>query len=399
MPDVQTVNPETTENPDSEGSKEAWVDPIFTGQNPGRMSDEGEAPEGEAPAADGEAGEPTKEQLEALIGQAGKAEEVDAKKVETEPEGKPEAAPAKGDEAKPEEGEAAAKAEGDEGTEEGEEPPEKVAGKKPRRRSRSRRERRASERRILELEGRVQTLTHSMASGKPADDADAAPDTGTLKAAPKLEDFDYDSDQWSAALTDWTQGLISAERAKAGQAKAAEETRIETERFEEVMKVFDDRQEEARKRHDDYDEVVYDETRVIPEAAAAIIWEAESGPEIAYWLATHQDEAARLGDMTNVQVAREIGRIEATLMAEQAPALKPATDDKPVNPAGEAEPETPAEAAEKAPASEPRPQPRPSATQAPEPIVPIAGGAVPNRDPGKMGMDEYAAGRRSGKIR
>ncbi len=142
--------------------------------------------------------------------------------------------------------------------------------------------------------------------------------------------------------------------------------------------------------------MVYDDTIFIPPAAAAIIWEAEAGPEIAYFLATNQDEAARLGDMTDIQIAREIGLIEARLMAEQAPAAKPDSKDNPDTPAAEAEPGKPAEAAAQAPATESRPQSRSPVTQAPEPIVPIVAGAVVTRDPGKMGMEEYAAARRSG---
>lgn len=396
---VPSVNPDTTEIADSEASKEAWVDPIFKEQNPERLPDEGEAPAGDAAPADSEANEPTQEQLKALIEKADQAEKDDGK-----------ATPAEGDEAEKKateaEAEKAKKAEGDEEGEEGEEgekPPAEAGEKKPRRRrSRSRRERRESERRIVQLEAQVQALTDTVEADKPAKDAEEAPGEEVPAGPPKLEDFDFDTDEWAAAFSTWTQKQISAGTMKAEKAKADELLRVEDERRQEVMKVFGDREDEARTRHNDYDDKVYDETITIPEAAAAIIWEAETGPEIAYYLATHQDEAARLGELTDVQVAREVGRIEARLMAEQAPAAKPAADDNdddPDTPAEKAEPDTPAAAAEKAPEPESRPQARPSATQAPEPIIPIAAGAVTHRDPGKMSMEEYGAGRRSGKIR
>ena len=185
---------------------------------------------------------------------------------------------------------------------------------------------------------------------------DILPPETAQPPAPKIEDFDDDV-TWANALTDWTRGAVAAEHAQ-----------IKTR---EAIGAFHDREVAARDRYDDYDEVVYDLELVIPDAAARIVMASKNGPDLGYYLATHQDEARAMVGMSDVQVAREIGRIETRLASE--PLARPAP--------------------------KPKAKPRPSATQVPDPIVPISGGAVPNRDPGRMGMAEYRAARLAGKIR
>lgn len=389
MSEVPTVNPDSQEIPDSEGADEQWVDPIFLGQNPEHMSDELEVPEGEEPAK--EIDGPTAEQLKRVIANADEPTDVDPK------EGEP--APAE----EPEEGEAAPEeaAEAKEGDTEAEEQPETDGeGKKPRRRSRARRERRAQQRQFQELSAKVDGLAELIrtnANGA-AEEAPAEPE------APKLEDFDYDTEKWSTALTDYTEKKIEAGQAQAEEKRAEGARQEEVQRQDAVWATFTERQDAAIERYEDYEELVMDNVdTVIPEAAVKIIVESETGPDLAYWLAKNQDEATRIAGLSDIEAAREIGRIEATLAAE-APAPEPKPDEN-----SDAGAETAGEKAEEVQnaeeAAETTPQtaesaPRQPSTKAPAPMPVLSGGGGSiSRSPGKMDMDEYIAARRSGKIK
>lgn len=432
MSTVPSVNPEPPVIADTEGSNEAWIDPIFADQNPGRMSDEpAPADEGSStddlvsvsgmrPATEDQKQALTREQLDKLLeaedkaktaadgeagedtaGEDGKAAEAAAKAAEA---AKADAKAKEAEDSDDEDGEG----------EEGEDPPADAGGKKPRRRSRARRERRETARTIARLEGEVDALKAMVAGTKPAEDADAqAGEDGAAEEAPAptLEDHDYDTEAWAAAYAKWTEEKIAAVTAKAEEAKRIEARKAEDDLMRETLKAFAAREEAARDRIEDYDDFVKDPHAPIPTAAAHIIYESEVGPEIAYYLATNPEESVPLFDMTDIQVARKVGLIEAKILAEQAPAATPAADtadadtadtentDTSAGDGAAGEAEAPAKAAEEAPAPKPKPQPRPNVTQAPEPMPTVSGGASPTRDPARLSMDEYAAGRRSGKIR
>lgn len=51
----------------------------------------------------------------------------------------------------------------------------------------------------------------------------------------------------------------------------------------------------------------------------SVIYDSDQGPQIAYHLAKHQDEAIRISQMDPILAAREIGKIEAKLQEQQTP--------------------------------------------------------------------------------
>ena len=85
------------------------------------------------------------------------------------------------------------------------------------------------------------------------------------------------------------------------------------------------------------------------------LWESEQGPQLAYYLGTHQAEAMRLGELPARQMLRELGKLEAKLGA--APAA---------------------------------PSPR-TVSGAPEPIEPVRGATATTKDPEKMSTEEFMA--------
>jgi hypothetical protein len=382
---VPSVNPETPPVADSESQDTQWIDPMFRDQDD-PLPDEPASDEEAAEAAEGDKGDagPTAEQLAELVAKDTEAPESDnaAPKAQAEP------APG-GDEDGGDAGSEAADLADDEDKEY---EPKKT---KPRRRSQSRRERREQGRAIQTLQEQLAGLQAQLRERAPAAEAEAAAKAEEVPAEPPtLEDHDFDNEKWATAMGKWTKDTVAANETKAEtkaeQARQEAANRAAAERQAETMETFGEREEAARELHKDYDDVVYDLSLAIDPRAAQAIWQSEQGPGLAYYLATHQDESKAMFDMIDVDLGRALAKIEFTLTAEQAaPAAKP-------------EDNTAAAAAEQAPADKPGQQakPVPTPTSAPPPVPTLGGsGAAMRPSPEKMSMDEYIAGRRSGKIK
>jgi len=121
----------------------------------------------------------------------------------------------------------------------------------------------------------------------------------------------------------------------------------------DVLHSFRDRMEAARSRYSDFDDVALAPSLPVTQAMQASILGSEKGPEIAYWLGNHRDEAARIAELSPMDAARELGRVE--LLLEQ--------------------PE------------------RNTITKAPEPIAPMGVREQVIPDPSNMSMAEYRSYR------
>ena len=396
MSEVPSVNQEQKPVPDSEASDKAWVDPIFAEINPERLPDEPEptaediaAQEAEdAAAAEAERkadGQPTKAELKKLIEDLpddDDPEEGAAKK----PDGEAEEADDEADKAAEEAKKKAAEAEGEEADDGAEEAKD---GKKPRRRSRARRDRRAMERRLQEKDDEIARLRGQAPQPEPAKAEEVAPQ-------PKLEDFET-ADEWAAAFGNWTQAQFDAGKEQAARAEQAK-------RYEAVQKVIEDRINAYEKRvdkfrdiHDDYDEVTGEDNEdlMITPEMAEVIMESELGPQLAYHLGGNPEEAEKIAGLSPLAQAKALAKIETRLEAEQAAAETPEEDP-------EDEPEEGEEAEEATPKSQPAAAkaPRQTPTKAPEPITTVGGGGAPaKRDTENMSMADYYDGRLSGKIK
>lgn len=75
----------------------------------------------------------------------------------------------------------------------------------------------------------------------------------------------------------------------------------------------------ARARHDDYDQVVNDQVSITP-AMAEVMVSSENGAEIAYFLGSHPDEAARISKLSPAAAGLALGKIEASLNLESSAA-------------------------------------------------------------------------------
>ena len=92
------------------------------------------------------------------------------------------------------------------------------------------------------------------------------------------------------------------EYASAAAAKAAHESRVD----------------EARGRYADFDAVALNDSIAISESMARAIVESEQGPDLAYYLGKNPGEAERIAGLNPISAVREIGRIEARLLARPA---------------------------------------------------------------------------------
>jgi hypothetical protein len=150
----------------------------------------------------------------------------------------------------------------------------------------------------------------------------AKPDTAepdAPKKSPTLEGFNYDEAAYQAALT----AHVTEEAAR----KVREEFRKEQAQLTEKQRAesWAKRQSDFAAKTPDYEEKAF--YAPISNEVAQIVMDLEKGPEVAYYLGAHPDEARAISAMNERQAAVAIGRIEAKL---EVPA-KPASAPKPVS--------------------------------------------------------------------
>ena len=114
---------------------------------------------------------------------------------------------------------------------------------------------------------------------------------------------------------------------------------------------------EARSKYTDFDTVVTAEDLSITPSMARVIASSDLGADIAYHLGTNKAEAARIAQMSDLEMARNLGAIEARL---SMPKVK-------------------------------------TQTTAPDPVTPVRPKATATKDPEKMTPAEYRAWREGKK--
>lgn len=90
-----------------------------------------------------------------------------------------------------------------------------------------------------------------------------------------------------------------------------------------VRAAYQEREESARDKYDDFEQVAYNPNVRITDVMAEAIQASEIGPDLAYWFGSNPKEAARVAGLSPILQAREIGKIEAKLGSN--PVVKPTT--------------------------------------------------------------------------
>lgn len=211
--------------------------------------------------------------------------------------------------------------------------------------------------RALRAETEAQLLREQLA-GKPAEKPTEKTPAVDASKKPVAGDF-AEYEDFIEALADWK---YAQNVSKANQ--ETQKTQQETARAA-LIEQHTGRLDTAREKYSDFDEVT-DQELPISQAMQDVIFESETGAELAYWLGKNPDECKRISRLTPTAAARELGKVEATL--------------------GTAEP-----------ASGAAETPKPKVTSAPAPIKPVGAKSKANvKDPKDMSLSEYRAYRESG---
>ena len=104
------------------------------------------------------------------------------------------------------------------------------------------------------------------------------------------------------------------EYAKAYAEQRYQEMEIQRQRSGYV-EAYHDKEEDARSKYDDFEQVAYNPNLRITSVMAETIQTSEAGPDVAYYLGTNPKEADRISRLQPIAQAKEIGKIEAKLAA------------------------------------------------------------------------------------
>ena len=98
-----------------------------------------------------------------------------------------------------------------------------------------------------------------------------------------------------------------------------------------MLDAYQDREEEARGKYDDFEQIAYNPKLPVTEVMAQTIQSSDIGPDVIYFLGSNPKEADRIARLSPILQAREIGKIEAKL-ASNPPAKKTSTAPAPISP-------------------------------------------------------------------
>lgn len=99
-----------------------------------------------------------------------------------------------------------------------------------------------------------------------------------------------------------------------------------------IEDAYAEREEKAREKYDDFQQVAYNPNVPISTVMAETIKASEVGPEVAYYLGANVKEAERISRLSPLLQAKEIGKIEAKLV-NNPPVAKTTSAPAPLSPA------------------------------------------------------------------
>ena len=99
----------------------------------------------------------------------------------------------------------------------------------------------------------------------------------------------------------------------------------------ELIESYHEREEEARSKYEDFEQVAYNPNLPVTDVMAQAIQASDIGPEVIYYLGSNPKEASRISRLSPVLQAKEIGKIEVNL-ATNPPVKKTSTAPAPLAP-------------------------------------------------------------------
>lgn len=100
----------------------------------------------------------------------------------------------------------------------------------------------------------------------------------------------------------------------------------------QVLEAYQEREEQAREKYDDFEQVAYNPKLPITAVMADTIRASDVGPDVAYYLGSNVKEAERIARLPPLLQAKEIGKIEAKLASDPAPTRKASSAPTPISP-------------------------------------------------------------------
>jgi len=95
---------------------------------------------------------------------------------------------------------------------------------------------------------------------------------------------------------------------------------VQQQQFEqqrqELIGGYHDKEEVARDKYEDFEQVAYNPKLPITDVMAQTIQASDNGPDIAYYLGTNPKEAERISRLMPLLQAKEIGRLEAKIASD-----------------------------------------------------------------------------------
>ena len=137
------------------------------------------------------------------------------------------------------------------------------------------------------------------------------------KEMPSIDNFES-TDAYAEALA-----LRKAEELLAQRDRQKEQA--------EIVEAYSEREEKARDKYDDFEDVVYNPKLRITDVMAETIQYSDLGPDLAYWLGSNPKEAERIARLSPILQAREIGKIEVKL-SDNPPVKKTTSAPTPISP-------------------------------------------------------------------
>jgi hypothetical protein len=139
----------------------------------------------------------------------------------------------------------------------------------------------------------------------------------TLVEIPPIEQFNS-PDEYAEVLAERKAEELLARR---------EQAKMQSE----IIESYHEREEEARNKYDDFEQVAYNSKLPITDAMAQTIQASEVGPDMAYYLGSNPKEAERISRLTPLSQAKELGKIEAKL-SDNPPVKKTSSAPAPIAP-------------------------------------------------------------------
>ena len=144
---------------------------------------------------------------------------------------------------------------------------------------------------------------------------------------PAPDDFDNAAKYAEALAEQKAQQLVQQREAAQQQAR--------------LVEAYHEKEEEARGKYDDFEQVAYNPNLPVTDVMAQTIQASDVGPDIIYYLGSNPKESARIANLPPFLQAKEIGKIEAK-MASDPPVRKTSTAPAPIAPVTARSTSTPA---------------------------------------------------------